>query len=447
MVAIMKARRIGALALLVAMACAREDEGAGKAPAGGVPKADAAATPGAGGGATGAAKGGPGGPGGPGGGGRPPTVLGPTDVIEVRTGAIESAIVISGDLKPIEEIAVRSRMEGDVIAVLVREGDRVSRGQVLVRFENAVQEGERASAAAEVESAKADVANAQWNADQSAELFKAGAIPERDLRTAQQVLVAAQSRRAASEARLRGVTQVLDDTRIASPTTGIIALRSVEPNERVSRGATLLTVVRNDILELEAAVPSRQAAELKPGQAVRFSAGGRQLSGRVARISPTINPANRTLTVYLQVPNPRGELRGNTFATGRVVTQAIDNTIVIPTAAVRQSATGDKPFVYRIVDDKVDVASIDPGVTDEQAGMQQVLGGLNVGDRIIVGNLGALGRGMPVRVVSAEQGRGGAREAGAVRGGAAGGGTAGQAGGNTGRPGRSGAGGDSTGKR
>ncbi|MGQ0647183.1 MAG: hypothetical protein ACT4P7_06400, partial [Gemmatimonadaceae bacterium] len=110
---------------------------------------------------------------------RQPTVLGPTDVMEVKTGQIEAAITISGNLRAIEEIAVRSRMEGDLIRVAVREGDRVSRGQLLAQFESVVQEGDRASAAADVEAAKSDVTNARWNADQSAELFKAGAIPER----------------------------------------------------------------------------------------------------------------------------------------------------------------------------------------------------------------------------------------------------------------------------
>lgn len=404
----MRVRGPVVLGLLVVMACDREADGA--APGG----KDKGGAPGG----AASAKGGPGGPGGPGGGGRPPTVLGPNDVLEVKNGSIEAAIVLSGDLKPIEEIAVRSRLEGDVTAVLVREGDRVTRGQVMVRFENAVQEGDRASAAAEVEAAKADVTNAQWNVDQSTELLKAGAIPERDLRAAQQVLAAAQARRAAADARLKGVNQVFEDTRLVAPTTGVVSARAVEPGEHVVRGATLITVVRNDVLELEAAVPARQAAELKPGQVVRFAAGGRQLEGKVARVAPTINAANRTVTVYLQVPNPKGELLGNSFATGRVVTRAISNTIVIPMTAVRQPVSGDQPFVYRIVDNKVDVATIEPGVTDEQTAMQQVLGGLSVGDRIIIGNLGALGRGMPVRVVSAEQGRGG-REAGA--GGAGGG--------------------------
>ena len=382
------ARTVSVLAIVCFTAsCRKEGEASAATGKDSSPTAKGGTAPGGGAGSAGA---------------RPPTFLGASDVVEVKPGSIEAAIVISGDLKPIEEIIVRSRVEGDLVTVLAREGDRVGRGQALARFESAVQEGDRASALADVAAAKSDVTNAQWNADQSAELFKAGAIPERDLRATQQGLTAAAARQAAAEARLRGVTQTLEDTRIVSPTTGVVSARSVEPGEHVARGVALFTVVRNNVLELEAAVPSRQAAELKPGQLVRFSAGGRDLQGKVSRIAPNINPANRTITVYLQVPNAKGELKGNTFATGRVVTRAIDNTIVIPVAAVRQAVSSDKPFVYRIVDDKVDVATIEPGVTDDRTGTQQVLSGLAVGDRIIVGNLGALGRGMPVRVVSAE---------------------------------------------
>ncbi len=329
-------------------------------------------------------------------------VLGPSDVAEVTTTTIESSILISGDLKPIEEIAVRSRVEGDVVKVFAREGDRVGNGQVLAEFENAVQEGERASAAADVESAKADVSNAQWNAEQSAELYKAGAIPERDVRAAQQTLAAATARLAAAEARLKGSQRNALDTRILAPTTGIVSTRTVDAGEHVARGATLFTVVRNDILELEASVPSRQANDLKVGQAVRFSSSGRDLEGRIARIAPTINPANRSITVYIQVPNRDGAIKGNSFATGRIIGESVPNTIAIPTAAVRQSARGNAPFVYRIEGGKVQIAEVELGIVDETINQTQILKGLSKGDEIIVGNIGALGRGMEVRVVANE---------------------------------------------
>ena len=338
-------------------------------------------------------------------GARPPTILGPSDVVVVKPGIIEDGITISGDLKPIEEIEVRSRVEGNIVGVFVREGDRVGRGQLLARFESSVQESDQASAVADQEAAKSDVANAQWNADQAEELFRAGAIPERDLRTAQQALVAAKARLASADARVRAMTQGAQDTRILAPTTGVVSTRTVETGEHVARGSTLFTVVRTDVLELEAALPSRQAGELRAGQPVRFSAAGRQLEGRVARISPTINPANRTISVYLQVPNRDGLLKGNTFASGRVVARSIPDALVLPSVAIRQTQQGNAPFVYRIVDNKVDVAPVELGVTDDVAGVSQILKGIAIGDRVIVGNIGVLGRGMEVRVVGDEQPR------------------------------------------
>lgn len=345
---------------------------------------------------------GPGGPG-VGAGARPPTILGATDVIDVKPGTIEDGITISGDLKPIEVIDVRSRVEGNIVGVYAREGDRVGRGQVLARFESSVQESERTSAVADQEAAKADVANAQWNADQSEELFKAGAIPERDLRTAQQTLIAAKARLASADARVRAMTQGEQDTRVVAPTTGVVSARTVENGEHVTRGATMFTVVRNDVLELEAALPARQAGDLRVGQTVRFDAGGRRLEGKVARIAPTINPSNRTISVYLQVPNRTGELRGNTFVTGRVVARTITDALLVPTVAIRQSQDGKEPFVYRIVNEVVDVAPVEVGVIDDVAGIAQIIKGISAGDRVIVGNVGVLGRGMPVRVVGDEQ--------------------------------------------
>lgn len=351
------------------------------------------------------AKGGPGGPGGPG--GRSTVIgLGPNDVLEVSRGTIESATPINGDLKPIEEIIVRARVEGNLTGVYAREGQRVARGQILARFDNATQESDRVSAIAERDAAQSDVKNAQWDFEQSQELFKAGAIPERDLRSSEQALAVARSRLAAATARLNAATQGNEDTRVVAPTTGVIQLRNVEAGEHVTRGATLFTVVRNDVLELEAAVPARLSENLKAGQIVRFVAAGRQLEGRVARVSPTINPANRSVTIYIQVPNRDGTLLGNTFATGRVIGRTVTNAIVIPTVALRQSQQSPVPFVYRINNDVVEHAPVTLGVVDEGQGVAEVVQGLNAGDRIIVGNLSSLGAGMRVSIISTERGRG-----------------------------------------
>lgn len=350
-------------------------------------------------------------------------VLGASDVHTVMQGNIELAMAIQGDLRPVEEVPVRARIEGNLEAVHVREGDRVARGQVMARFESSTEVGSEKSAQADVESAKADSVNAQWNADQSAELFKAGAIPERDLRSAQQALVAASARVSAARSRLHAASRDVEDTRVLAPTSGVVSVRAVESGEHVSRGFQMFTVVRYDVLELEAAVPARFAGDVRPAMPVRFNAGGREMTGRVARVSPTINPANRSVTIYLQLPNPGGALKGNTFATGRIVARTINGTIIVPTSAIRYGQQQNAPFVYRIANETVEHQPVQLGVVDEASGIVQVTNGLEVGDKVIVGNVGAIGRGVKVRIAGStgDTRRGGAGNGGATRGGREGG--------------------------
>lgn len=345
----------------------------------------------------------PGGGRGPGGGAR--AVLAQSDVAVVVRGRLEATTPISGDLRPLEVIVVRNRIEGDIAEVRVREGDRVRAGQVLAVLDAAELEAARRSAEADRASAQVDVSTAQWNAEQAAELFKAGAIAEGDLRTRRQAVEGAQARLAATEARLRTAERDLGGARIVASADGTIERRFVQPGERVPRGAQLFSLVRAEVLELAAAVPARAASTVRPGQVARFTSDGQAFTGRVARVGATIDPASRAVTVYVQVPNAGGALKGNSFATGRIVQRVLEGVLLVPTAAVRQGGDGSPPFVYRIEGDAIGVAQVSLGVVDDQAGIAEVAGGLAAGDRVVVGNVGTLGRGMKVTVLG-EKGAG-----------------------------------------
>ena len=324
--------------------------------------------------------------------------LAASDVGSVARGSIEEAIRVSGDLRPIETVSVRARIEGDLEAVLVREGQAVRQGQLLATFEGSEQGSNRASAEADRTAAQSDLATAQWNLEQSADLLAAGAIAEREHRAAQQAVATARARLAAADARLRTSSMSLRDTRVLAPANGIIQRRLVEPGERVSRGAELFSLVRADVLELTAAVPARQANAVRVGQVVHFVADGRRFDGTVARVSPTIDPTSRSATVYVQVPNSANALRGGTSASGQVVTQTIANALIVPAQAVRQSADGAAPFVYRIAKGQLERADVTLGIADEARGLVEIRSGLAEGDQVVVGNVGTLGVGMQVTI-------------------------------------------------
>ena len=339
-------------------------------------------------------------------GGRPsPSItLAATDVAIIAAGTIEDGTALTGDLRPIETIDIRARIDGDLTTVYAREGQQVAAGQLLARFESSEQESSQKSAEADRAAARADLANAQWTLEQDASLFKAGAIAERDYKNAQQAVASSNARLAATDARLRAMSNQARDTRVLAPASGIIDKRMVEGGVHVSRGAPLFSIVRNGTLELAAAVPARLAGTVRVGQIVHFVADARRFDGRVARVSPTVDPATRAVTVYVEIPNPGGALRGGTFATGRVVSRTLTDVLIVPTAALRQGAEDGRPFVYRIDGKTINVAPVQLGAVDERQGMAQVTEGLQAGERVIVGNVGTLGRGMQATIAGDEKG-------------------------------------------
>jgi membrane fusion protein, multidrug efflux system len=339
-----------------------------------------------------------GGPGGPGGAGRPSVSLASEDVATAQRAPIEESVPLTGDLRPIETIDVRARIEGDLTGVYVREGAHVRQGQLLAQFEAADQESARQSAIASRIAAQSALSTAQWNLDQGRELLKAGAVPERDVRAAEQAVAAARAQVAAAESQVRAASTESRDTRVLAPTTGVLERRFVESGEHVARGAQLFTLVRTDALELAATIPARYASNVRTGQLARFNADGRTIEGRVVRVSPTIDPATRSITVYVQVANPSGTLKGGTFVSGRVVGRSIPQALVIPGAAIRQSQSGS-PYVYTIEGETVAQKEVQIGIVDDATGIVEITSGLEEGDRVIVGNVGTLGRGMQVRVV------------------------------------------------
>ena len=346
------------------------------------------------------------GPGGAAGGRDQTLTLAPTDVAVAKATGIVDGIPITGNLRPIETVMVRARLEGDLQGVYVREGDRVREGQLLARFEAVEQQSTLQSANADKAAAEGDLATAEWNLRQSEDLFKAGAIAEGELRVARNSVGTARARLAAANARLRSSSTSARDTRVLAPTSGTVEKRFVENGEHVSNGAQMFSVVRNDVLELGAAVPERLANSVSPGQSVRFTANGKAFDGRVARVSPTVDPASRSVTVYVQIPNANGSLKGGTFATGTLLARNIANAITVPTSAIRQTL-GANQIVYRIEKGILDTASVSVGVRDERAGVAEIVSGVAVGDTVVSGNVGSLGRGMKVQIVAPNAGRGG----------------------------------------
>jgi multidrug efflux pump subunit AcrA (membrane-fusion protein) len=101
------------------------------------------------------------------------------------------------------------------------------------------------------------------------------------------------------------------------------------------------------------------------------------------------------------VPNANGAIRGGTAATGRIVLRTVPDALVVPSAAIRQDASGAS-LAYRIQNQELEPLPVGTGVVDAGRALTQVATGLREGDMVVVGNVGTLGRGMKVTIIGAD---------------------------------------------
>lgn len=312
-------------------------------------------------------------------------VLGPRDVATVVRADLVAGLPVSGTLAPAIDVRIAAPV-GEVLAeVLVREGQRVLRGQTLARFRADVVRPVALSAEAQERVAAADYERMQ-------NLLKEGAVSERDVEAALVGLRAAEATAAAARQRL-------SESDVRAPVSGVIAERHVQAGDRVQDGDPLFRLVNIDELEFQAAVPSAHAAEVRVGASVALALSGFPggVSGRVARVNATADPATRQLQVYVTVPNRRGQLVGGLFASGRIVLREARGVLALPLSGLRTAPEGGT-YVLAIEGGKLVRRDVTVGVTDEVAGLVEVAHGIGEDAQVVVGPAEGLGPGQAVDV-------------------------------------------------
>ncbi len=306
---------------------------------------------------------------------------------DVDTAAItdlSAGVPVSGTLTPGWEARVTSPLDDIVEQVLVREGQAVSRGQVLARYRSLTVAADAASAGAALKVAAAD-----W--ERQKQLFAAGAVSARDVEAAEAQYRAAEAQNAMASRRL-------GDATVRAPGAGVVATRSVQTGDRVGTGDPLFTIANTSSLEFEATVPSEYVSMVRPGSPVELEVTGadRQVEGKVARVNTTADPATRQVKVYVTVPNPGGRLVGGLFASGDVITKQSRSALAAPTAAVRHD--GDASFALVVEGGHLARRALRTGLADRTRDRVEVLEGLKAGDVVVTGSIEGLVAGQPVRV-------------------------------------------------
>jgi len=324
--------------------------------------------------------------------------VGTENIAIVTQGELSSGPAISGALGPEREAAVRAQVPGAVMKVNVDQGMRVRAGATLAQIDDRTLRDAFLSARSGFTTAQNAAERARRDLERSERLAQAGAIAERDLEQAKLSSNAASSQLADAQARLTMAQKQLDDAHVRAPFAGVVSIRSVSEGDVVQPGTALFSIVDPASMRFEASVPAAQLSQVKAGAPVTFTVSGypdKRFSGKVARISPTVDPGTGQVRIVVAVPNASNNLVAGLFADGRIATERRTG-LTTPYSAV--DLRGLKPTVLRIkggVAERVEVAL---GVRDEEQERYEILSGVAAGDTLLIGAAQGITPGTPVRV-------------------------------------------------
>lgn len=325
--------------------------------------------------------------------------LSPADVATVQTQTLTQRIPLSGTLQAMNQTTLSAEVEAVVAEVLVRPGDAVRKGQVLLRFDQRDIQERVKTQEAQLASAKAQLELARSSYQRSQDLLKQNYVSQNSFDTAGQSLKSAEAGVEAAQAQLAIARKALQSSEVRAPFSAYVSERLVQPGQRVGMVARLVSLVDLAHLELEGQVPVAYVPRLKLGQSIRFQAEGfdqREFKGQLVRLNPAASTGSRTLPVYAEVHNPDGALKAGMFVSGDLSLNEATNALVLNSAAVRQD--GGSNYVLVIRNNKLVRQEVLLGLRDDKQGLVQIQNGLAMGEQAVLAKLSRVAAGQTVKV-------------------------------------------------
>lgn len=371
--------------------------------------------------ATGGGRGGDGGPGARGGGGGRGGRGGQltVELAPVVHADVNRELAVVGNLIGDQTVSVVPKTAGRLQEISVKLGDRVSRGQRIARIEDQEirEQVKQAEAALEVGKAtirqrEADLDLAKTNVERSRNLFQRQLLPQQTLddaeakfQSAQAALDLARAQNAQSQARLEELRINLENTVISSPVDGFVARRAADPGAYVSPNSPVVDVVDIRRVRLVANIIEKDLTQIGIGDNARVEVDafpGESFMGRIARVSPVLDPATRTAQIEVEIANDRFRLKPGMYARVGIVTESHPNAVVVPTNAL-VDANGTRG-VYVAVNNVAQFHVVKVGIEGNER--TEILDGVSVGDTVVTTGAAGLRNGDPILLAGGRRGEG-----------------------------------------
>jgi HlyD family secretion protein len=336
---------------------------------------------------------------------------------------------------PLRQATVSPKITSTVAEFKVQRGARVKQGQLLAILENkdlaaqaVASKGDfdqadatyaitvNAGVPQQIQKAELDAAAAksafeaaQKVFDSRKDLFQQGAIPRRDLDSAdvalaqarsqneqaqkqladlqrmgkEQLLKAAEGTKESAEGHYRAATAQLSYSEIRSPIDGVVTDRPLYVGDLAVANQPILTVMDVSALVAKAHIPQIDAAQLKVGDTAKIKIDSDDsVEGHVSLVSPALDPGSTTVEVWVETRKPNANIKPGMTVTLEIIAKTVKDATAAPSNAIFKNAEGASYVVIAGTDKKAHQKVVQLGVRNSE--FTQIVNGINAGDPIVV---------------------------------------------------------------
>jgi HlyD family secretion protein len=363
----------------------------------------------------------------------------PVQVGTARRDAIQRLVNAEAVLYPVKQATIVPKISAPVRRFLVNRGDRVREGQLLAVLEDKdlvaaadeskglYQQAEAAyetttgatmpddftKATTDVEAARQAYESAKKVYESRQNLLQTGALPRKLVDDARLAMVQAQTQFETTQQHLKSLETVgrseqvksakaqvqaakshydgalaqVSYAEVRSPLSGYISDRPLNIGEMASAGSALFSIVDISRVVARASISLHEAAALKTGSKATLTGPDGSSTGKVTVVSPAVDPSTTTVEVWIEAPNPDGQLKAGSTVHIAIDAGTVPDAVVVPVEAILSSDEGGEKVMVAGSDSVAHERKVEIGV---RSGDQvQILSGVNPGEQVITqGGLG-----------------------------------------------------------
>lgn len=355
---------------------------------------------------------------------RMPAVMPPVRVAEAIAQNVPHYLNGMGTVIPSGDVLVKSRVDGQLLRLHFREGQRVRAGALLAEIDPRPFKAALDQAEGVLARDRAQLQNARKDLERYAKLAKGDFIAEQQYETQRALVRQYEGTVEADQAAVDSAKLQLEYSRITAPIGGRLGLKAVDEGNQIKASDAdglvritetspcdvLFTLPESQIALISQALARREKNSRLPALAVQAWDRENKVelaTGKLLSIDNQIDSSTGTIRLKARFPNKNGELYPNQFVNIRLLVQTLHDVVTVPSAAVQLGARGSYCYVVRKESrdgGEIDIAKlidVSPGLT---AGPITVIDkGIEAGDLVVIDGLDRLRDGIPVNVAATAQ--------------------------------------------